>query len=114
MTSRTVVVTGAGQGLGAGIAEKFALGGDTVFVTDRNGDAATTVASSIIEAGGRAVGVRCDVTDRVEVEAVTERAVTETGRLDVLVNNAGVTRDNLVFKMTDEDWAEVLATHLTG
>lgn len=114
MTSRTVVVTGAGRGLGAGIAETFAARGDVVVVTDVDEKAATSCASGITDDGGRAIGLRCDVTDASEVDAVMDRAAAEFGRVDVLVNNAGITRDNLVFKMTNDDWGQVVATHLTG
>ena len=114
MTQRTVVVTGAGRGVGAGIAETFGRRGDAVVVTDVDKDSAASVAAGIVDAGGAAVGVQCDVTVSDEVEETMDRAVAEFGRLDVLVNNAGITRDNLVFRMTDEDWDLVVATHLTG
>ena len=114
MERRTVVVTGAGRGVGAGIAEKFARQGDAVVVTDVDKESAAAVAGRLVDAGGSAIGVQCDVTVSDEVEEAMNRAVAEFGRLDVLVNNAGVTRDNLVFKMTDEDWDLVVATHLTG
>ncbi|MCU7825049.1 3-oxoacyl-ACP reductase FabG [Kitasatospora sp. DSM 101779] len=108
------VVTGAGRGIGAATAERLALEGAAVAVVERiEADTAATV-SSIRAAGGRCVGIGCDVEDTGQVEAAIDRTVEEFGRLDVLVNNAGVTRDNLFFMMSDEDWDTVIDVHLHG
>jgi 3-oxoacyl-[acyl-carrier protein] reductase len=105
---RTALVTGGAKGIGAATAERLASEGAHVVVADFDELAATETAERI---GGRAV--RCDVTSRADVEAAVAAAV-ETGRLDVLVTCAGIIRDNLVHKMTDDDWEAVMATHLRG
>ena len=111
---RTALVTGAGQGIGAAIAHRLARGGASVAVLDLNGATAQRVVDSIRESGGEAIGLCADVGVRVQVEEAVERTASEFGRLDILVNNAGVLRDNLLFKMSDEDWATVLKVHLEG
>ncbi|MFI5688961.1 3-oxoacyl-ACP reductase FabG [Streptomyces sp. NPDC051636] len=108
------IVTGAGRGIGAATAERLALEGAAVAVIEQSeADTAATV-SSIRAAGGRCVGIGCDVTATDQVEAAIDRTAEEFGRLDILVNNAGVTRDNLVFMMSDEDWDTVIDVHLHG
>jgi 3-oxoacyl-[acyl-carrier protein] reductase len=105
----TVLVTGGANGIGAATAARFAAEGADVVVADFDLVAAEATAAAI---GGRAV--RCDVTSRTEVEAAVEAARAPSGRLDVLVTCAGILRDNLVFKMTDDDWESVIDTHLRG
>ena len=105
---QTALVTGGAKGIGAATAERLASEGAHVVVADFDEAAAAETAERI---GGRAV--RCDVTLRADVEAAVA-AATETGRLDVLVTCAGIVRDNLVHKMTDDDWEAVIATHLRG
>ncbi|GGY60570.1 3-oxoacyl-ACP reductase FabG [Streptomyces tanashiensis] len=108
------VVTGAGRGIGAATAKRLAADGAAVVALDlTEGDAAGTVAA-IRAAGGRALAVGCDVTDSAQVDAAIDRAVAEYGRLDVLVNNAGVLRDNMLFMMSDDDWDTVVDVHLRG
>jgi 3-oxoacyl-[acyl-carrier protein] reductase len=107
-------VTGAGRGIGAATAKRLARDGASVAVIDlREADTAETV-SAIQAAGGKALGIGCDVAVTEQVEAAVQRAVAGLGGLDVLVNNAGVIRDNLLFKMTDDDWDTVMAVHLRG
>jgi 3-oxoacyl-[acyl-carrier protein] reductase len=114
LTGKVAFVTGAGRGIGAATAARLAREGAAIAVVDRiEADTAETVAA-VLAAGGTAIGIGCDVAVTDQVEAAVERAVTELGRLDVLVNNAGVLRDNLLFKMTDGDWDTVLAVHLRG
>jgi 3-oxoacyl-[acyl-carrier protein] reductase len=108
------LVTGGGQGIGTAIAGRLATVGPAVAVVDLNEQAAEEAAAAIREKAGRAVAVPADVTDRAHVQAAVNRAVAEFGGLHILVNNAGVTRDNLLFKMTAADWATVMAVHLQG
>nr|MDQ6937761.1 SDR family oxidoreductase [Actinomycetota bacterium] len=83
-------------------------------VADIDAAAAEATASSIAAAGGRAIGIGCDVTDRRQVQEAVERTAGEFGGLHILVNNAGVLRDNLLFKMSDDDWSTVMDVHLRG
>jgi 3-oxoacyl-[acyl-carrier protein] reductase len=105
---RTALVTGGAKGIGAATAERLAAEGARVVVADFDEAAATETAERI---GARAV--RCDVTSRPDVEAAVAAAA-ESGRLDVLVTCAGIIRDNLIHKMTDDDWEAVITTHLRG
>jgi 3-oxoacyl-[acyl-carrier protein] reductase len=106
---RVALVTGAGRGIGAATAELFARDGAKVAVSDMDEAPAREVAEGI---GG--IAIACDVTRRDAVEAMVERTVSELGRLDVLVTCAGIIRDNLLFKMSDDDWDAVIDTHLKG
>lgn len=101
--SRSVLVTGGNRGIGRAIAEAFLAQGDQVAVTSRNGDA---------PAG--AFAVACDVTDPTQVEAAFAAIEEHQGPVEVLVANAGITRDTLVLRMSEEDWSEVIDTNLTG
>lgn len=105
---QTALVTGGAKGIGAATAERLAAEGAHVVVADFDEAAARETAERV---GGRAV--RCDVTSRADVEAAVAAAA-ETGRLDVLVTCAGIIRDNLIHKLTDDDWDAVIATHLRG
>ncbi|HEY8953561.1 MAG TPA: 3-oxoacyl-ACP reductase FabG [Candidatus Dormibacteraeota bacterium] len=106
---RVALVTGAGRGIGAATAQLFAREGAKVAVSDLDEGPAKEVAGPI---GGLAIA--CDVSDRAQVESMVQRTVKEFGRLDVLVTCAGIIRDNLLFKMADEDWDAVIDTHLKG
>jgi 3-oxoacyl-[acyl-carrier protein] reductase len=111
---RTAIVTGAARGIGAATARRLAADGLAVAVVDLDeGSCADTVAA-ITGAGGRALGVGADVSDAGAVSAAVQRVADELGPPTVLVNNAGVTRDNLLFKMADADWDTVMAVHLRG
>ena len=106
---RVALVTGGGRGIGAATARLFAAEGALVAVSDLDDAPAREVANAI---GG--VGIACNVSDRGDVEAMVNRTIAELGRLDILVTCAGIIRDNLLFKMTDDDWDSVIDTHLKG
>ncbi|MBI3970249.1 MAG: SDR family oxidoreductase [Chloroflexi bacterium] len=111
---RIALVTGGGRGIGAATCRTLAQHGAAVAVVDLDDDPAEAVAEHIRAAGGRALALACDVADRGQVESAVERTVAAFGTLDLLVACAGITRDNLLFKLTDEDWDAVIATHLRG
>lgn len=113
-TQRVAVVTGAARGIGAATAVRLAADGHAVAVVDLDEATCTGTVETITGAGGRAVGIGADVSDRAQVEAAVARTAEQLGPPTILVNNAGVTRDNLLFKMTDDDWETVLAVHLRG
>jgi 3-oxoacyl-[acyl-carrier protein] reductase len=106
---RVALVTGAGRGIGAATAQLLASEGAKVAVSDLDEGPAMEVAGPI-----NGLAIACDVTVRGQVEKMIERTVKELGRLDVLVTCAGIIRDNLLFKMTDDDWDSVIDTHLKG
>jgi 3-oxoacyl-[acyl-carrier protein] reductase len=112
---RVVVVTGAAQGIGFGCATRFATEGASVAIVDLDeANAAASAAKLPLQGEARAIGVGADVSNTEAVEAAIARVVAELGGIHVLVNNAGITRDNLLFKMTDEDWDLVMGVHLRG
>lgn len=111
---RIAIVTGAARGIGAATAKRLAADGMAVAVVDLEEAAGKSTVDSIVAAGGRALAVGADVADRAQVDAAVERVVAELGPPTVLVNNAGVLRDNLLFKMSDDDWDTVLSVHLRG
>ncbi len=106
---RVVLVTGGGRGIGAATAARLGSEGARVVVSDMDLAPAQEVAGPI-----NGLAVACDVTDRASVDDLVARAVRELGRLDVLVCCAGIIRDNLLFKMSDDDWDLVIDTHLKG
>ena len=114
MSQRVAVVTGAARGIGAATAERLARDGFAVAVADLDQGSCEEVAARIREAGGTAIGVGIDVTDADRVAAGVARVADELGPPVVLVNNAGIIRDNLLFKMTEDDWDAVMGVHLKG
>ncbi|HUA27883.1 MAG TPA: 3-oxoacyl-ACP reductase FabG [Streptosporangiaceae bacterium] len=108
------LVTGAARGIGAEIAAEFARAGARVGVLDLEEQQAGDTVTAISEAGGQAIALGADVADVSLVEAAVARVAEELGGLDILVNNAGVLRDNLLFKMTEDDWDTVMNVHLRG
>jgi 3-oxoacyl-[acyl-carrier protein] reductase len=113
LSGRIALVTGASRGIGAAIARQLARQGAHVLAAAR-GEHAKAVADEIAAAGGRAESIALDVTDAGVAEAVVNDAVERHGRLDVLVSNAGIARDQLMLRMKREDWDAVLATNLTA
>jgi 3-oxoacyl-[acyl-carrier protein] reductase len=113
-TPRVAIVTGAARGIGAATARRLAQDGFAVAVLDLEEGAAKGTADAIESAGGRALPVGADVSDSEQVYAAVERVAAELGPPTVLVNNAGVTRDNLLFKMAEADWDMVMNVHLRG
>jgi 3-oxoacyl-[acyl-carrier protein] reductase len=113
LTGKVALVTGASRGIGRSIAEKLAAQGAIVVAAAR-GDNAAATAAAICQAGGRAEAVGVDVTDSSALESLPGSIVATHGRLDVVVSNAGITRDQLLMRMKREDWDAVIATNLTA
>jgi 3-oxoacyl-[acyl-carrier protein] reductase len=112
---RVAVVTGAARGIGFGTATRFAEEGASVAILDLDEASAAEAAAKLpLVDGAKAVGIGADVSNTESAEAAVERVVAELGGIHILVNNAGVTRDNLLFKMTDDDWDLVMNVHLRG
>ena len=107
--ARTVLITGGARGVGEAIGRRFRDAGATVYLVDVEPD---VVARTAAEIG--AIGLAADVSDTAQVEAVVARVVADTGRIDVLVNNAGILRDGVVWKLSDDDYEAVMAVHAGG
>src|SRR5215469_14563193 len=114
MPQRIAIVTGAARGIGAGTAKRLASDGMAVAVLDLNAADCEQTVAEIEKAGGRAIAVGADVSKADQVEAAVNKVAADLGGPTVLVNNAGVTRDNLLFKMNENDWDTVLNVHLRG
>jgi 3-oxoacyl-[acyl-carrier protein] reductase len=112
--TRTAIVTGGARGIGAAIAKRLSRDGLAVAIFDLDEAGAKATAAAIVEAGGKAIGIACDVSDEDSVRAAVEQVTSELGAPTIVVNNAGVTRDNLLFKMNTSDWDMVMNVHLRG
>ncbi|MCZ4077159.1 3-oxoacyl-ACP reductase FabG [Rhodococcus sp. H36-A4] len=111
---KTAVVTGSARGIGAAVAKRLAKDGFGVAVVDLDEAACADTVGAIQAAGGQAVAIGANVADEESVKTAVDRIANEFGAPTVLINNAGITRDNLLFKMTVEDWDSVLGVHLRG
>lgn len=111
---RSVVVTGGGRGIGLAIGRRFATAGDNVLLLDRDPSVEAAGVELARETGSTVRGMICDVSDGDNVDVVFEQIASSFGGVDVLINNAGVLRDNLVHKMSEDDWDTVMGVHLKG
>ncbi|GAB2974165.1 3-oxoacyl-ACP reductase FabG [Saccharothrix stipae] len=112
--ARVAIVTGAARGIGAAVATRLARDGMAVALLDLSEDSCAEAVEKIKASGGTAIAVGVDVSDSAAVDAAVQRVADELGAPTVLVNNAGILRDNLLFKMTDDDWDAVINVHLRG
>jgi 3-oxoacyl-[acyl-carrier protein] reductase len=112
--SKVAIVTGAARGIGAATAIRLAADGNAVAVVDLDASSCSATAEKIVAEGGRAIAVGADVGDGQAVESAVQRIASELGPPVILINNAGVTKDNLLYKMSDADWDAVMNVHLRG
>ena len=111
---RIALVTGASRGIGAAIARRLGAEGATVLAAARSAEGLERVVSEIVAGAGRAEAVAIDISDPASIESAVKESLASHGQIDVLVNNAGITEDNLVLRMSRESWDRVLTTNLTG
>ena len=114
LNDQVAIVTGASQGLGRAMAIELAANGATVICVARNAEKLADTVKAITDAGGKAEAVSCDVQDRESVDNVVDDVAEKYDRLDILINNAGITRDTLLPRMSDEEWDDVIMTNLRG
>jgi 3-oxoacyl-[acyl-carrier protein] reductase len=114
LKDKAAIVTGSGRGIGEGIVLRFAEEGAKIIINDVNEADAKNVAEQVKARGGQAVTVPGSVSDRATVQKMVDTALNEFGALDIIVNNAGITRDSILHKMTDEQWDAVIDVNLTG
>ncbi|MFF5185666.1 3-oxoacyl-ACP reductase FabG [Streptomyces sp. NPDC000345] len=112
--SRVAIVTGAARGIGAAVARRLANDGHRVAVVDLDAASCAPVVDAIVAVGGSAIGLGADISEEAAVDAAVEECAERLGAPTILINNAGITRDNLLFKMTTADWDSVMSVHLRG
>lgn len=111
---KVALITGGAQGIGRQIAERLHKGGAQLAIADINAEAARAAAAELSARGPKCVGYAVNVANSAEVDAMVEAVIKDFGKLDILINNAGVTRDGLLVRMTDEAWSAVIGINLTG
>jgi 3-oxoacyl-[acyl-carrier protein] reductase len=114
LAGKVALVTGAAQGIGEAVVRAFAAEGARVCIADIAADPAQALARALLETGAEAIGSRCDVSLRADVDAMVAATVDRFGRLDILVNNAGIVRPAMLHKMTEAQWDAVVGVHLKG
>jgi len=114
LKDKVAIVTGSGRGIGEGIVLRFAEEGAKLIINDVNEADAKAVVEKIKSKGGEAVAVIGSVASREVVQRMVDTAIKEFGTVDIIVNNAGITRDVILHKMTDEQWDQVIAVNMTG
>lgn len=113
-SGKVIIVTGSGRGIGRVIAELFASNGATVILSDYNLESLNETAKNFSTSGYKFKAIHCDVTNNEEVQNLINSTFEEFGRIDILINNAGITKDTLLVRMKEEQWDSVLATNLKG
>lgn len=114
MNGHTAIITGGGRGIGKAIAESFARHGVNIVVVDVNMDIAKETSSELEKLGIKSIALKADVSNSSDVASIFENAVKEFGKIEILVNNAGITRDGLLLRMKEEDWDAVMNINLKG
>jgi len=114
MTGHTAIITGGGRGIGKAIAESFARRGANIVIVDVNLDIAKETALELEKTGIKSLAMKADVSNSTDVAKIFENALKEFGKVEILVNNAGITRDGLLMRMKEEDWDAVMNINLKG
>lgn len=114
LKDQVVIITGSGRGIGKAIAEKFAACKAKIVISDIDEDVTKATAAELQAKGAEVMGIACDINDREMIEGLVSRVLEKWGKIDCLVNNAGLTRDALFIRMKQEDWDTAIAANLTG
>lgn len=114
LADKVAVVTGSGRGIGKAIATALMNDGAKIVISDINEELCKATTDELTKAGGQVLGVACNVTQTESIEKMVAAVMEKWGRIDVLVNNAGITRDNLFMRMSEEHWQAVIDTNLTS
>jgi 3-oxoacyl-[acyl-carrier protein] reductase len=114
LADKVAIVTGSGRGIGRSISEALMAEGASIVINDMNEELCKATTEELTKAGGKVLGVVCNVTDSASIEKMVAEVMEKWGRIDVLVNNAGITRDNLFMRMSEENWQAVIDTNLTS